>query len=68
MRLRYSGWDRSSSGEAKLGDQEIYNLRIGVRKEAGQLLAHAWLEVGGRPVENTLGVLEKFTSLEKYKK
>jgi hypothetical protein len=38
-------------------------LRIGVRKEAGALLAHAWLEYAGQPVDVGSQVNERFTPL-----
>ena len=38
-------------------------LRIGVRREAGQLKAHAWVEVNGQPVNEHLRALADFTPL-----
>lgn len=50
--------------QALLGRQGIASdLRIGTRKEEGKLLAHAWLEVAGRPVQNARGEIERFTIL-----
>lgn len=31
-------------------------LRIGVGKDGDNLLAHAWLEIGGRPLEHVVGL------------
>ena len=50
--------------QALLGKQGIpSDLRIGTRKEEGQLRAHAWLEVTGRPLQNRSGEVERFTIL-----
>jgi Transglutaminase-like superfamily len=38
-------------------------LRIGVRKEAGVLQLHAWLEVEGRPIGEAEAVEERFARL-----
>ncbi len=38
-------------------------LRIGVLRETGNLLAHAWLEFQGQPVEDDLHENERFTPL-----
>lgn len=38
-------------------------LRIGVRKDAGALDAHAWLEVQGVPVGQSRGAVENFAPL-----
>jgi len=37
-------------------------LRIGVQLRRGRLDAHAWLEVGGRPVNDALGVAERYAA------
>lgn len=42
-------------------------LRIGARSAAGQIQAHAWVEVDGRPVENRRGETEGFAPLEEIK-
>jgi hypothetical protein len=39
-------------------------LRIGARQEAGQIRAHAWVEVDGKAVENKRGETEGFATLE----
>ncbi|HKK08592.1 MAG TPA: lasso peptide biosynthesis B2 protein [Gemmatimonadota bacterium] len=41
-------------------------VRVGVRKQDGELVAHAWVEMGGRPVDPSPGGAEEgaFTSLE----
>jgi hypothetical protein len=39
-------------------------LRIGVRTEPGGLAAHAWVEVRGRPVNDTSHIADVFTPLE----
>ncbi len=41
------------------------DLRIGVRKEAGQLNAHAWLEYQGKMIGEAEKITEKFSTLEK---
>lgn len=38
-------------------------LHIGVRKEASELLAHAWVECAGRPVGEDGGADPRYTSL-----
>ena len=38
-------------------------LKIGVRRHEGTLAAHAWVEVGGRPVGEAEGVTELFAEL-----
>jgi hypothetical protein len=38
-------------------------LRIGVRKERGQLKAHAWIELDGQVVNDLPGVVKPFTPL-----
>jgi hypothetical protein len=35
-------------------------LRIGVRRQSGQLEAHAWVEYGGMPVNDAADVARKF--------
>lgn len=39
-------------------------LRLGVRKKEGALQAHAWVELDGRPLNDRLGVGERFAPLE----
>jgi hypothetical protein len=39
-------------------------LRVGVRREAGELQAHAWVEVAGRPVGEPEGIELHFAPLE----
>lgn len=39
-------------------------LRIGVRREAGELKAHAWVELGGRPLGEPPEVADRFLPLE----
>lgn len=47
-----------------LGRQGIpTELRIGVRKEAGQLCAHAWLEYHGQPLGEPQGIAARFEPL-----
>jgi hypothetical protein len=41
------------------------DLKIGVRKENGQLSAHAWLEYQGKVLGEAEKVTEKFNALEK---
>jgi hypothetical protein len=41
-------------------------LRIGVRKEAGRLLAHAWLEKDGLPLTEPQAVTDRFVPLEPF--
>ncbi len=38
-------------------------LRFGVQKHAGQLLAHAWIEYNSQPLEPTAGSFEPFAGL-----
>ena len=40
------------------------NLRLGVRKAAARLEAHAWIEYRGVPLIDTAEVLERFTAFE----
>jgi len=40
------------------------NLRLGVRKEAARLEAHAWIEFGGIPLNDTQDVHERFVAFE----
>lgn len=40
------------------------DLRIGVRRTGRSIAGHAWLEVGGRAVNDTLDVHREFTALE----
>lgn len=40
-------------------------LKIGVRKEADQLSAHAWLEYQGKPLGESEQIVEKFVELMK---
>ena len=40
-------------------------LKIGVRKEAGQLSAHAWLEYQGQPLGEAEKITEHFAALRK---
>lgn len=47
-----------------LGRQGICtDLRIGVRREAAGLCAHAWLEHGGRPIGEAQGIAASFAPL-----
>lgn len=39
-------------------------LRLGVRRASDRLEAHAWVELGGRPVGEAADVLERFSPLE----
>jgi hypothetical protein len=38
------------------------DLRIGVRKEAGRFEAHAWVELGGRVLNDNEDVGERFAA------
>jgi hypothetical protein len=40
-------------------------LKIGVRKEAGQLSAHAWLEYQGKPLGEPERITEQYAALRK---
>jgi hypothetical protein len=40
-------------------------LKIGVRKEAGQFLAHAWVEYQGQPLGEAEKITENFAELKK---
>jgi hypothetical protein len=40
-------------------------LKIGVRKEAGQLIAHAWLEYLGQPLGEPEQITEQYATLKK---
>lgn len=40
-------------------------LKIGVRKEAGQLSAHAWLEYQGKPLGEPERIAERYSPLQK---
>jgi hypothetical protein len=40
-------------------------LKIGVRKEAGQLSAHAWLEYQGKPLGEPEQITEQYAALRK---
>jgi hypothetical protein len=40
-------------------------LKIGVRKQAGQLSAHAWLEYQGKPLGETEQITEQYALLKK---
>jgi hypothetical protein len=40
------------------------DLKIGVRKENGQLSAHAWLEYQGKILGEAERIVEKFSPLE----
>ncbi len=42
------------------------DLRFGVRTGAGQLEAHAWVEVAGVALNETPGVADRFSPLKKY--
>jgi len=35
-------------------------LRIGVNKTSGEIMAHAWLELGGKVISEHDGVLERY--------
>ena len=39
-------------------------LRLGVRLDKGRLQAHAWVEIGGRPVNDAPGVAGQFAPFE----
>jgi len=39
-------------------------LRIGVRKEAGRLDAHAWVEYGGLPLNDASDVAERYAAFD----
>ena len=41
------------------------DLRFGARKEAGQMEAHAWVELGGIPLNDTLDVDQRFKPFER---
>jgi hypothetical protein len=41
------------------------DLRIGVRKESGQLEAHAWVELGGQVVNDRLAAVRAFSPLDR---
>ena len=50
--------------QAMLAGQGISTmLRFGVRKDAGRLQAHAWLEYGSESIELNHSVIEKFEPL-----
>jgi len=40
------------------------DLRIGVRQSEGQLLAHAWVEGDGKPLNDSANVMQAFTRFE----
>jgi hypothetical protein len=40
------------------------DLRIGMQLESGQLSGHAWVEVGGRPVNDTWDIAERFVAFD----
>lgn len=40
-------------------------LRLGVKLDEGQLHAHAWVEMGGHPVNDREDVAERFLPFEK---
>jgi hypothetical protein len=40
-------------------------LRIGVRKDSGQLEAHAWVELGGQVVNDQLSAVRAFSPLDR---
>lgn len=55
---------RSLALQALLRRQGVEaDLRIGVRREAGELRAHAWIEDGGHPVGETADVRRRFLPL-----
>ena len=41
------------------------DLRFGARKEAGRIEAHAWVELKGVPLNDTLDVDQRFTPFER---
>jgi len=41
------------------------DLRFGARKEAGQMEAHAWVELDGIPLNDTLDVDQRFKPFER---
>jgi hypothetical protein len=40
-------------------------LRIGVRREAGEFLAHAWVEHGGTPLNDAPGIARAFAAFDR---
>ncbi len=40
------------------------DLRFGARKEAGRMEAHAWVEINGIPLNETLDVDQRFKPFE----